>query len=586
MTHRIIVRYNEEMRRSAVVLSVFFAVLIASLYALAGEKFFRPHDFLQGARTVEMATLVSEFVIPPRWSENFGYGYGMPLFQFYAPFPSYVSSSLYLLGFSLVSSVKVLYLLSTVLAFIGMYLLGKNVLRWDAGLLASILFVLAPYRAVNLFVRGAISESFAMATYPWIFLGIVLIIKNKPYGSLVLWTSLIVLMLSHNVSTVLFFPFVGLFIVANLFLERRCLLPITTAFKKLLTILLSSFAAVLAAAYYVVPAFLEKSFTQVDERIVSGYFDYENHFVYVRQLFTSYWGYGGSVPGPEDGISFFIGYPQIFAILIALLITMYQVSREFFKKKVSVLALLSKRKIALTAFFGFASFFSLFMTLRYSSFLWENIAIIRYAQFPWRWLGIASFFIALFASASVLWIKNKIIISGIIATILFATVLLNYSYFKPEQYLLDNSDYYFSDSDRIQVEMSPILPDYYPKTFTKSSPSPSFLMPVNGSQLAVFSYEIIDKNATNVEIVANTSENLIVEAAVAAYPGWKVYINSEKTEYTVSADGAIQFPLDSGRNTVEIVLNKTQVQTVSDIASVVGLLLFGMISVLRRYHYL
>lgn len=70
---------------------------------------FKIHDFVHGARIAEMTTALQDGQFPVRWSSNFGYGYGMPLFEFYAPLPFYVGAGLYWLTGNLVFSIKFLF---------------------------------------------------------------------------------------------------------------------------------------------------------------------------------------------------------------------------------------------------------------------------------------------------------------------------------------------------------------------------------------------------------------------------------------------------------------------------------------------
>ena len=84
-------------------------VFLASSWALFQPELFYVHDFLHAARIAEMARGLSDLHIPVRWSQNFGYGYGMPLFQFYAPLPYFFGALLYLGGFSIIIAVKALF---------------------------------------------------------------------------------------------------------------------------------------------------------------------------------------------------------------------------------------------------------------------------------------------------------------------------------------------------------------------------------------------------------------------------------------------------------------------------------------------
>ncbi|MPN48928.1 hypothetical protein SDC9_196541 [bioreactor metagenome] len=110
----------------------------------------------------------------------------------------------------MLTSIKLLYFLLTLITVLGSYRLGKSLAGRSAGLLLAFFYTLAPYRAVNLFVRGALSEALAMAFFPWVILGIWQLLKKfeKRYFFL-LTLSLAAIMLSHNLSALMFYPLSG-----------------------------------------------------------------------------------------------------------------------------------------------------------------------------------------------------------------------------------------------------------------------------------------------------------------------------------------------------------------------------------------
>src|ERR1041384_3392094 len=59
-----------------------------------------------------------------------------------------------------------------------------------------------------------------------------------------------------------------------------------------------------------VPAVMERQFVAF-ERAISGSANYAIHFVYPKQLIYSPWGYGYSVAGPNDGMSFAAGWSHL-----------------------------------------------------------------------------------------------------------------------------------------------------------------------------------------------------------------------------------------------------------------------------------
>ena len=77
-------------------------VLALSFWAIKPlfiSGFFPMHDDTQVARVFEMGKMLKEGTFPVRWVPDLGYGYGYPLFNFYAPLAYYVGGFFMLLGF-------------------------------------------------------------------------------------------------------------------------------------------------------------------------------------------------------------------------------------------------------------------------------------------------------------------------------------------------------------------------------------------------------------------------------------------------------------------------------------------------------
>src|SRR5579871_3187845 len=99
-----------------VILLSFFA--IKPLFHLG---FFPVHDAAQPQRIFEMYTSLHEGMFPVRWVKDFGYGYGYPLFNFYAPFAYYLGAFFLFLGSSLLFSTKIVIGTAIVLSGIFMF---------------------------------------------------------------------------------------------------------------------------------------------------------------------------------------------------------------------------------------------------------------------------------------------------------------------------------------------------------------------------------------------------------------------------------------------------------------------------------
>ena len=294
-----------EFVKSYFVLIALVLLFVLSSYSFFHSSFFHVHDFTHAARIAEMASTLEEGQFPVRWSANFGYGFGMPLFNFYAPLPYFIGALFFKMGFGLVTSIKLLCVFINLVTILGSYLLGKKMLGRFGGLLLASAYTLAPYRAVNLFVRGAFSEVFAMAFLPLVLFAIVAFAKEeKKKYLLLLLISILAIILSHNLTAMIFLPLAALFALLYLIYQKKLKLIYLIAVQFLLALGLS--------AFYMLPAFMEKDLTIIN-KIFSGYFHYSHHFLYIRQFFQDNWQYGGSAWGPNDEVSFFLGKGQLFA---------------------------------------------------------------------------------------------------------------------------------------------------------------------------------------------------------------------------------------------------------------------------------
>lgn len=147
------------------------ALIVATIFVLlplTKPGFFPTQDFIHVARIYEMDIALKDGQFPVRWVPDFRYG--EPLFNFYAPLPFYIGSAVHNIGFGFLDTIKILLGLGFVLSTIAMFYLGKELFgRWG-GLISAILYLYAPYHSVDVYVRGAMSESLALIFFPLIFL--------------------------------------------------------------------------------------------------------------------------------------------------------------------------------------------------------------------------------------------------------------------------------------------------------------------------------------------------------------------------------------------------------------------------------
>jgi hypothetical protein len=98
---------------AGLVLVVLFSYF--SIRPLLGPGFFPMHDDTQVGRVVSMGRALRNGQFPVRWVSDLGYGYGYPLYNFYAPLPYYAGGYLHMLGVSGLWSTKIMCRLSVYL---------------------------------------------------------------------------------------------------------------------------------------------------------------------------------------------------------------------------------------------------------------------------------------------------------------------------------------------------------------------------------------------------------------------------------------------------------------------------------------
>jgi hypothetical protein len=533
-----------------------FLATCATSWALFNTQFFRVHDYVHAARIGEMLTGFKEGQLPVRWSSNFGYGYGMPLFEFYAPLPFIVGAFFFWLNIDVVIVVKVLYILANVLTWTGAYFLGKHLLGKAEGVFIAFAYTLAPYRAVNLYVRGALSEAWAMMALPWVLLGIVLTVQKNKYGFWVLLGSLVTLMLSHNLTTLMFVPISLLFGLSYLLWWKHQHQSKTSQKELLQSVGQLAGAYTLSiglTAFYLFPALVEKDFTKIGS-IFSGYFHYSHHFLYIRQFFSSTWGFGGSNWGPDDGISFFLGYGQLLGLAVTVIATTYFLIKTKKKSLPKVLWILS-----IAILFGLACF----MTLMRSKFIWDAVPLLTIIQFPWRWLSVASLMLALLGGVGISLLQAQriqVIVTAALCLIMLGT---SWNYFRPESYMSNPHDLYYTEPEKIRREMSQILPDYIPQAMSDTLPPREalYLIPAGlEKQVEV----LVDRGHQKLFKTTFLSP-VEFNPLIASYPGWKVEIDGKPVEWTSGGQfGTILVDVPAGERLVGISLGRTPVRAVSD----------------------
>ena len=397
---------------------------------------------------------IRDGILFPRWQPDFAFGYGYPFFNIYGPLSSYVGEAFHLLGFGFADAVKIVFGLSVAASGLAMYGFVRQALGRRAGLVAAVAYMVIPYRLVDIYVRASLAEAVAYVFVPLVLWGAWAVLHRPRLASVLgLALAYAVLVVTHPltallVSVILVFyatalalarvndrqPFRGL--------TRGSILPLLGHLGHVLLPVVTGIVLGLGlSAFFIVPAMTENRFVRVDQWY-GGRYAWGGDFVEFFQLFSPRWGFGTSVPGPDDAMSFQLGAVPVVLALIAVgglwgrrRGTCSPPLREGLGEGEGLAEAGShphpnplpgreREARRLIAFFAGLAAVVVFLMLGVSAPLWQVLPLARLAQFPWRLLALAVTALS-FLCGAVLWrSRSESWQPGLAATILVTLLLL------------------------------------------------------------------------------------------------------------------------------------------------------------------
>lgn len=501
-----------------------FIISVISTFVMSGftrtNELPDVHDPTIAYRTQIFIDSLSAGQFPPAWHNSLNYGHGYPLNLYYAPLITILTSVTTLITKNIVSAVKITLSLIT---FFGMWGVSKILNKYNpiVSVMAAVAFALLPYHASALYVRGSYAEYLALNIIPWVlYYWTVPLSNNKNIAKAVIMTFL--LLISHN--TLPFIALPAVFLVSFLIQKENL--------KQIIMVTILSF---MLSAAFLMPALLERGLIQVD--YIANQTVLTDHFVFLRQLWYSPWGYGGSAPGISDLMSFMLGKGQVILAIIGLAVMLHK-----------------KDKYALLTTLPLISL--LILALPISRGFWELLPSLSILQFPWRVIGIATIGISLAVGLAFALIKNSL--NKILAILmLVGLVATNYVYFKPWNKLTYNHDILTSKTNLYPLVANKI-PEYLPAWMPKFPTTE----PNDG----------LTRNITSVtgQIENQTLQTITIQTAYM--PHWKLTLNGYPTDIVPNQDGTIRTHavIPPGKYEVNLVWHKTPLEKFGILLSLIA----------------
>ncbi len=507
------------------------------------------HDgFVYFPRLVEVHQNIIHGNLLPRWAPDLGRGTGQPLFLFHPPMIYYIGEFWHLLGADFVTAMNLACVVIVLLSALAMFLLARLYFGEAGGWLGAAAYLYAPYFAVDLYVRSAMEEFAAFPFFALALYGFGAYARfHKSRHWLLGVMAYACVLFCHFPAALLFTPLLLAFLPLTAWMEKSWSVLWKQAVGFLLGLGISAFIWV--------PALAARQYAAMD-RAVQGNGKFSNHFVYLHQLFYSPWGYGLSLPGPDDGMSFALGWSHL---LLAAVVWIW-LSRN---------PKLGDRR--LLRFFSTAALLLSILMLQDALWFWTQVPFLQNVQLPWRLLAPVAVCLALviaplgnllnsiprWRTAGIALAMALLIVPNLSHLHTRQPVDVDLSFWTPQQLSLRGFE------TTTMAEVSPRwmkgIPSYTPAAATILSGDAVIESPAR----APFSWS----SPVSAKVVST------IEMNTAWFPGWQVLIDHRAVPAGPGTQsGLITFQVPAGEHSVQVQYGRTTTEAVSAAASLCALI--------------
>ncbi len=476
----------------------------------------------------------------PQWTSI---GYGTPVYIFLYPLPFYLGSIIHFLGFSYLSSMKLVLIISYIGSGITMYLWAKKEFGKVPGFLASIMYLFAPYHLVDLHFRASVGETLSFVFIPLVFLYSKNLIETKKYKFLILGAiSIALLMTSHLATAMISFQILANYAFIIWIKKKRK--GIGDLFYWLSSIVLG----LSISAFYWIPAIFEVKYTLYSLTLPTG------GFLSLKDLLYSPTMFGLLFQGHHGETHYILGYVQLVMFVISIIL---------FRK------IKEKRKKMLLLFFQISFVILTFMILPESKKIWETFSYLNNFQFAWRLLVPIAFTLAAISAIVATKLSNKIVF--IICFIAIFSTILNWGNRKTVPENKENRAGYETLYTEFYDPSDSIYKKYYPNLnniILKDIPK----LPIETIRGKAEIKQIYG-NPTNHQYLIDAKTNVLIKENTLYFPNWKLLINNSQYPTYFNDPrymGTIMFKLNPGIYKAELRFENTKLRTLSQWISIIA----------------
>ena len=505
-------------------------------------------------------------MIMASFCNNFGYSWNI----FYSPLTAYAPLIFKIFNFTFTNCLKIFMFAVTLLSGITMYTFMMNVTKnKNVSLLSSILYVLAPYRITDMYIRIAVAELASFVFIPIIFDGLYSVLKEEKLSFKLIWGT-VGLILTHTVIT--------------MYMAIICLLYLVFNIKKLksikiIRILVISLVCILLITSFYWVGLLQHHNATSYEVFVPGRMEVGNKLEYYKtefyQLFHT---------NKDQTMIYAIGLVTVLGLVLTP-IAWKNVEKDY------------KRTYVLFLIFGIIL---TIMTLTFFPF--EKLpSIFKMIQFTFRLYEFTALFFAFVAGINYgIIIKNFKIFDVIVLAVISTLLLIPYKS-KLEYELSTNEDRLIEgvrvteNTGRVHAGMASMeyLPSKAFKVLNTYIANRKDEPIITNGEAEILNYS---KNRTNLEFeLANmkskqeadnqnnkTEAGLTIELPYIYYLGYRVYANGSEIEYAESDNGFVQIKINPALYEQDVKINMKYTGTNEMIVASVISIVSAMIIVISE----
>lgn len=520
---------------------------IVSLYLwpLTRPGFWRSHDGENHLiRFGAYLKAAADGHFPPRWAGELNYRFGTPVLNFFYPLPGYAAIALSALGMNLQNTFKLIAALTFVAAPLTFFLWARLVFLPLPALAASLVWGLAPYHLLDLYVRGDIGELTSFVFAPLVLWAIEQLKAKKEVKLVTLgglfWALLI---LSHQGMALLFTPVIIGYGLLRTLKSSKAVLSLLAMFGLALSL----------SAFFWLPALLEQRYLSYTT-LVGGL--YREHFPSWWQLFISPWGFGDDVQ-KKGGLSPQLGWLHTLVALSAAYLTF----RSYRDRRL--------------IYFLVVLLVGVLLALPLSTPIWEIFPFLQKLQFPWRMTAVTSFAAAALSGFIFARLPRK---TMLLALLLFLATSIPFAKL-PER--IDFPDSYYTSH--------PASTTYHGEATTVWAAGDPGRYPDEPVSVIAGSAQILNyqRRTTEHRFVVDAQTPARIIDATHYYPGWRVYVDGVKTPIEFQdphARGLITFTAPQGLSSVVVTFGETPLRATADFISLLSLGVVIILIAVKAYH--